>query len=72
LHADHSDLGKSRLTVALGVLDRIDEAERALHDLLHRRPEVTQAFVSENFMMADPVVREIFLSGVKKAGLPER
>jgi Flp pilus assembly protein TadD len=70
LHPNHA--GAWRLmTVALGLLGRIDEAREALAHTLTMQPDLSSAHVANDTVFADPADRSRFLEGLRKAGLKD-
>jgi adenylate cyclase len=57
------------MTVSLGLLGRIDEAQEALAHTLELQPDLSSAHVERNTVYADPADRARFLLGLRKAGL---
>ena len=57
------------MTVSLGLLDRLDEAQEALAHTLTLQPDLSSAHVANNTVYADPSDRARFLEGLRKAGL---
>ena len=51
---------------------RVDDAKQALLDLFDRAPNFTCAFLKENFPATDPHLIEVYVDGLRKAGVPER
>jgi adenylate cyclase len=56
---------------ALGHLGRSEEARDAIKRAREKKPDVSIAYVDEALPITDPRCREIFHSGLRKAGLPE-
>jgi hypothetical protein len=56
---------------ALGHLDRKSEMEEATSALLGKNPNFSCAHLTENLPLADEQYREIYLEGLRKAGVPE-
>ena len=55
---------------ALAHLGQVEEATTAVNDLLRQRPGIDQKFVRERlFYLKDPAQVDIYVSGLKKAGL---
>jgi TolB-like protein len=62
----------STLGAALGHLGHLDEARSALEELLKRKPDFSLGFVRRFvFYNRDPDHLELYLDGLRKAGLPE-
>jgi len=59
------------MTVSLGLLGRIDEAQEALAHTLELQPDLSSAHVERNTVYADPADRARFLLGLRKAGLKD-
>jgi TolB-like protein len=59
------------MTVSLGLLGRIEEAQKALAHTLSLQPDLSSAHVEINTVFADPADRERFLLGLRKAGLKD-
>jgi TolB-like protein/cytochrome c-type biogenesis protein CcmH/NrfG len=59
------------LVSSLGHLGRIDEAKRALSELLQRRPDYSCTLVETSFPYRRRKDLEHYLEGLRKAGLPE-
>lgn len=60
------------LAAALGLLDRQEEAQRAVADLLARHPDYTIATAREDFFFCpDPAPIARFVEGLRRAGVPE-
>ena len=57
------------MTVSLGLLGRIDEAEEALAHTLTLQPDLSGAHVANDTVFANPADRSRFLEGLRKAGL---
>jgi TolB-like protein len=57
------------MTVSLGLLGRIEEAEQALAHTLTLQPDLSLAHVTNNTVFANPADREHFLVGLRNAGL---
>jgi len=57
------------MTVSLGLLGRIDEAEEALAHTLTLQPDLSGAHVVNDTVFANPADRSRFLEGLRKAGL---
>jgi tetratricopeptide (TPR) repeat protein len=57
---------------ALGHLGRRDEVRDAIKRAREKKPNVSIAYVDEALPITDPRCREIFLGGLRKAGVPER
>jgi tetratricopeptide (TPR) repeat protein len=55
---------------ALGQLGRSQEARDAIRRAREKKPDVSIAYVDEALPIADPPCREIFLGGLRKAGIP--
>jgi TolB-like protein len=70
LHRHH--VGAWRvMTVSLGLLGRIEEAQAALAHTLTLQPDLSGAHVVNDTVFADPVDRARFLDGLRKAGLKD-
>ena len=70
LHPHH--VGAWRLmTVSLGLLGRIEEAQAALAHTLTLQPDLSSAHVAKDTVYADPADRARFLEGLRKAGLED-
>jgi hypothetical protein len=62
----------AHLVAALGYLDRPDEMRAALKELLRRKPEFTVAFARNRlFYITDSAQIELYLDGLRKAGVTE-
>lgn len=60
------------LVAALGHLDRPEETQAAVKELLRRKPEFSCSFAKNHlFYIKDPAQMEHYLEGLRKAGLPE-
>jgi hypothetical protein len=59
------------LTVSLGLLGRINEAEEALAKTLTLQPDLSSAHVEHDTVFVDPTDRARFLEGLRKAGLKD-
>jgi TolB-like protein len=57
------------LTVSLGLLGRIEEAQKTLAHTLTLQPDLSSAHVVNDTVYADPADRARFLEGLRKAGL---
>jgi tetratricopeptide (TPR) repeat protein len=57
------------MTVSLGLLESIDEAEEALAHTLTLQPDLSAAHVANDTVFANPADRSRFLEGLRKAGL---
>jgi len=57
---------------ALGNLGRNDDARHAIGRAREKKPDVSVAYVAEALPVTDARCREIFIGGLRKAGLPER
>jgi TolB-like protein/cytochrome c-type biogenesis protein CcmH/NrfG len=70
LHPHH--VGAWRLmTVSLGLLGRIEEAQAALAHTLTLQPDLSSAHVVNDTVFADPADRSRFLEGLRRAGLKD-
>jgi hypothetical protein len=56
---------------ALGHLGRSEDARDAIRRAREKKPDVSIAYVDEALPITDPGCREIFLEGLRKAGLPD-
>jgi len=56
---------------ALGHLGRSEEARDAIKRAQEKKPNVSIIYVDEALPITDPKCREIFLGGLRKAGLPD-
>ncbi len=56
---------------ALAHADRVDEAKRALSDILELEPDCTVAFMGQRLPFTDDAYRDHYFEGLRKAGLPE-
>jgi adenylate cyclase len=56
---------------ALGHLGRSDEAREAIARAQQQKPDVSIAYVDEMLPITEPLCRQTFLAGLRKAGLPE-
>jgi TolB-like protein len=57
---------------ALGHLDRKEDLRHALQELLQRKPGFTSSFARERlFYVRNPLHLEIYVEGLRRAGLPE-
>jgi adenylate cyclase len=63
--------GNCALVSALAHLEKIDETQKALSELLQRRPDFSISLVRKIIPIADRVFLETYLDGLRKAGLPE-
>ena len=62
------------ITTAMSVFGHLgleDEGERARHELLRFRPDIDCAFVRANIPIADALDLEVYVDGLRKAGLLE-
>ena len=59
------------LASALGHLDRLDEARRALDEMNDLRPGISIEFVREHTPLTDSGYMDHLLDGLRKAGLAE-
>ncbi len=59
------------LACIYGRLGRNEEARRAVAETLHLKPDLVLSFIEATFPFQNPVDRELFLDGLRKAGLPE-
>jgi adenylate cyclase len=62
---------QATLASALGHLGRSEEAQRAVADLYRVKPDFSLALVADILPFAESGHRELFLDGLRKAGLPE-
>ncbi|MCH9012920.1 MAG: tetratricopeptide repeat protein, partial [Proteobacteria bacterium] len=62
---------QATLASALGHLGRLEEAQRAVADLYRVKPDFSLALVADILPFAENGHRELFLDGLRKAGLPE-
>jgi len=62
---------QATLASALGHLGRSEEAQRAVADLYRVKPDFSLALVADVLPFAENGHRELFLDGLRKAGLPE-
>ncbi len=70
LHPNHAGAWRL-LTVSLGLLGRISEAEEALAKTLTLQPDLSSAHVENDTVFVDPADRARFLEGLRKAGLKD-
>ena len=59
------------LACIYGRLGRNEEARRAVAEPLHLKPDLVLSFTEASFPFQNPVDRELFLDGLRKAGLLE-
>ena len=59
------------LISALGHLGRLDEARRALDEVLRQRPDFSSTFVRETHLISDRDDFALYIEGLGKAGVPE-
>jgi TolB-like protein len=59
------------MTVSLGMLGRIEEAQAALAHTLTLQPDLSSAHVVNDTVFADPADRSRFLEGLRRAGLKD-
>ena len=57
-----------RKTAALALLGRIEEAQRALAQLLHLQPSFSAGYISATYPFRDPAHAAIFADGLRRAG----
>ena len=62
---------RQRLAASLAQAGRIDEAQTAFDQLLRRQPDFSIAYVDETYPFRYSEDRELFIDGLRKAGLPE-
>ncbi len=60
-----------RLAASLAQAGRIDEAQDAFRELLRRQPDFSVAYIDETYPFRYAKDRELFLEGLRKAGLRE-
>jgi TolB-like protein/tetratricopeptide (TPR) repeat protein len=56
---------------ALGLLGRLDEAKEAIARARAKKPDVSVSYVDHTLPITVPNSRNVFLDGLRKAGLPE-
>jgi hypothetical protein len=59
------------LIAALAHAGQIEESEIAYQELIQRAPYFTCAYLKANLPITDPQFLEIYLEGLRKAGVPE-
>ncbi len=62
------------ITSALSVFGHLglrDEAERTRVELLREQPDITSAYVRAHIPITDPDGLDIYVDGLRKAGLPD-
>tara|TARA_B100000315_G_scaffold177300_1_gene165858 strand:+ start:1364 stop:2836 length:1473 start_codon:yes stop_codon:yes gene_type:complete len=63
--------GNAALTAALSYLDKVDEAIVARQELQRRKPNFTCKLIKEKGAITDLEYQDVFLDGLRKAGIPE-
>lgn len=61
----------ANLAAALGHLDRKDEAQAAIDELLRLRPDFSPEFIDRTLAWQDDESKSRYLDGLRKAGLPK-
>ena len=56
---------------ALGTLGRADEARKAIEIAMLKKPDLSISYIDEALPISDTECRRLFLSGFRKAGVPE-
>lgn len=59
------------LIATLAHAERMEEAREAYQELIDRAPYFTCAFLKENLPLTDPHLIEVYIDGLRKAGVPE-
>ena len=67
-HPNHAG-ARRLLTVSLGLLNRIDEAQESLASTLKLQPDLSSDHVANDTVYTNPADRSRFLLGLQKAGL---
>lgn len=62
---------RQRLAASLAQAGRIDEAREAFRELLRRQPDLSVAYIDETYPFRRAEDRELFVEGLRKAGLHE-
>ncbi|MCZ6772829.1 MAG: winged helix-turn-helix domain-containing protein [Proteobacteria bacterium] len=63
--------GNCALVSALAHLEKLDEAQKALSELLQRRSDFSISLVRKSIPITDREFLETYIDGLRKAGLPE-
>ncbi len=59
------------LAIALALAGETDAARNAIEELRRVQPDFSEDFVRRRMLFRDPAHLDLFLDGLRKAGLPE-